>query len=268
MLIADAQVHIWNKVVPGGKPHRPEPFGADELLALMDGAGVDRVVLVPPSWNDDGNGLVIQAAQKHPDRFAAMGLISLTDPVSRELVPTWKATPGLVGIRLPLHTERLAAPLKDGSAGWFWPAAEAAGLPLMIYAPGFLPLISEIAREHPKLRIVIDHLGIPLPEHGLRVDPHVDEALKLASLDNVAVKVSSLPLYSNAPYPFEDVHVHACRALGAFGPSRTFWGTDLSRLSCTYQEAVTMFTERMPCLSKQDQELVMGRALREWIGWT
>jgi predicted TIM-barrel fold metal-dependent hydrolase len=59
--IVDAQVHLWKaesddwKWVPGMKPQMPEPFTIEKLVPLMDEAGVDRVVVVPPSWPGDRN---------------------------------------------------------------------------------------------------------------------------------------------------------------------------------------------------------------------
>jgi len=52
--IVDAQIHLWKAPsadwpwVPGIKPQMPEPFTIDKLLPMMDEAGVDRVVIVPP----------------------------------------------------------------------------------------------------------------------------------------------------------------------------------------------------------------------------
>jgi len=54
MRIVDAQVHIWAANTPErpwparAEPHRT-PLGKEELLAEMDKAGVDGVVIVPPS---------------------------------------------------------------------------------------------------------------------------------------------------------------------------------------------------------------------------
>jgi hypothetical protein len=53
----------------------------------------------------------------------------------------------------------------------------------------------------------------------------------------------------------------------AFGPRRTFWGTDWTRLPCPWRQAVTLFTEELPWLSGQDKEWIMGRAICEWLGW-
>ena len=57
------------------------------------------------------------------------------------------------------------------------------------------------------------------------------------------------------------------RALDAFGAKRVFWGSDISRLRCTYRQCVTMFTEEMPWLKGSDLEWVMGRGVCEWLGW-
>jgi hypothetical protein len=47
-----------------------------------------------------------------------------------------------------------------------------------------------------------------------------------------------------------------------------FWGTDITRMPCSWRQCVTMFTEELPWLSGRDRELVMGRAVCAWLGWT
>jgi hypothetical protein len=79
-LIVDAQVHLWKAEspdwpwVPGMTPQMPEPFTIERLVPLMDEAGVDRAVIVPPSWPGDRNDYGIEAAKRYPNRFAVMGL--------------------------------------------------------------------------------------------------------------------------------------------------------------------------------------------------
>jgi hypothetical protein len=46
-----------------------------------------------------------------------------------------------------------------------------------------------------------------------------------------------------------------------------FWGTDWSRLPCSYRQGVTMFTEELSWLSAEDKEWIMGRGVGEWLGW-
>jgi len=38
-------------------------------------------------------------------------------------------------------------------------------------------------------------------------------------------------------------------------------------MPCSYRQCVTMFTEELPWLAGNDRDLVMGRAVCEWIGW-
>ena len=57
------------------------------------------------------------------------------------------------------------------------------------------------------------------------------------------------------------------RVFDAFGPRRMFWGTDITRMQCSWRQCVTMFTEEMPWLRGADLDLVMGQAFCDWIGW-
>jgi hypothetical protein len=41
----------------------------------------------------------------------------------------------------------------------------------------------------------------------------------------------------------------------------------LRSTKCTYRQAVTMFTEEMDFLSKDDLEWIMGRGLAECLPW-
>jgi hypothetical protein len=72
---------------------------------------------------------------------------------------------------------------------------------------------------------------------------------------------------SNEPYPFADTFGAIQKVYDAFGPSRTFWGTDYTRMRCSWRQCVTMFTEELPWLAGEDRDLVMGRAVCDWLRW-
>ena len=91
--------------------------------------------------------------------------------------------------------------------------------------------------------------------------------IALGRRPNVAVKASVLPFFVTDPYPYRSLHPYLRRVYDAYGPQRLFWGTDLSRLPCTYREGVTMFTEEIPWLTDEDKEWIMGRGVCEWLGW-
>ena len=84
------------------------------LLKEMDAADVDRVVIVPPSWEGERNDLGLDAARSHPDRFAVMGRLALDKPESRGLVAAWKKQPGMLGMRFTFHTDVYKPWLTDG----------------------------------------------------------------------------------------------------------------------------------------------------------
>src|SRR5258706_6579293 len=77
--IVDAQVHLWKADapdlpwVPGAKPQMPEPFTIEKALALMDEAGVNRVVIVTPALLGRNNDYRLQAARRPPKRFPGIG---------------------------------------------------------------------------------------------------------------------------------------------------------------------------------------------------
>ena len=275
MIITDAQVHVWAAdrpdrrwPPPGG---RPPPHGAaflpDDLLASMDSAGIDRAVLVPPSFEGDRNDLCLEAARAHPDRFAVMGRLSMTDPASRDLVPGWLDEPGMLGVRLTFGMGPSRTWLTDGTCDWFWKAAENADIPVMVYPPGELRALRSIASRHPGLRLVIDHLGVHPAVRDNALDPVLDELVTLATLDNVAVKATTVPTMVSEPYPFGSLHARIKRVVDAFGPARVFWGSDLSRLTCTYAEARDLFLEELDFLTPAELSLIMSDGLSAWIGW-
>lgn len=127
MTIIDAQVHVWPGETPerpyikrdASKPHRTVPLRYEDLLREMSVAGVDRVILVPPSWEGYRNDYARAAAQNHPDRFAVMGKVPLNDPASRDKLATWLNQPGMLGFRISFRHSGTHSFLDDGTADWF-----------------------------------------------------------------------------------------------------------------------------------------------------
>ncbi len=270
MKIIDAQVHIWSQTVipPGGGHRQVTSFTAEELLAEMKEAGVDAGLNHPPaSWDPTSNALAIEVAKKYPDRFAIMGQFPPDDRSNERLIPGWRGTPGMMGLRWAMLYRNQPTEVKDGTYDWIWPAAEKAGVPVSLQAGVFLKKFRWIAEAHPRLTLMIDHCGLKVLTKDADALEHLDELLTLAKLPNVAIKATAAPAYSSQPYPFRNLHDPLHRIFDAFGPDRFFWGTDLTRMTCTYRQCVTFFTEELPWLKGQDLEKVMGRGLCKWIGW-
>jgi len=275
MTIIDAQVHVWPPetaerryiTADASKPHRPIPLTYNNLLDEMKVAGVDRVILVPPSWEGYRNDYALEAAQKYPDRFAVMGKVQLNDPASQGRIASWLKQPGMLGFRISFRHSGTHSFLDDGTADWFWAECERYDIPVMIFAPFAVKKIGAIAERHPGLRVIVDHMGLNVQWKGKDLGPGIDVLLKFARMKNVGVKASCLPCYVDEPYPFPTLHPQIHRVVDAFGPQRIFWGTDLSQMPCSYRQAVTLFTEELDFLSAQDKEWIMGRALAHWLRW-
>ena len=78
MTVVDAHAHVFARVserFPRDVHEDYFPAGADataeELLAEMAAAGVDRAVLVPVTHHDE---YVADCVERFPDRFAAIGV--------------------------------------------------------------------------------------------------------------------------------------------------------------------------------------------------
>lgn len=275
MKIIDAQVHIWQADSPerphikedASKPHRPIPLTYERLLGEMTSAGVDRVILVPPSWDGYRNDYALEAAQKFPDSFAVMGKVPLNDPASKEKLPTWLEQPGMKGFRISFRHSGTHSLLDDGSANWFWAECERYDIPVMIFAPFAVAVIGKIAERHPGLRVIVDHMGLNVQWKGKNLIPGVDLLLPFARLPNVAVKASCLPCYVAEKYPFPSLHPQIRRVVDVFGPQRTMWGTDLSQSPISYRQNVTLFTEELDFFSASDREWIMGKTLAQWLRW-
>ena len=274
MLIVDSQVHIWGANTPErpwpkrSNPHRAEPFGADELLGAMNAAGVDRVAIVPPSWEGDRNDLALAAAQAHPNRFAVMGRLDPQSPASRGMLATWRKQPGMLGLRFNVYSPVLKPLLIEGHLDWVWREAEQYDVPIYVLVThAMVHLIDAIAERHPRLKLVMDHMALTGHDKDEKAFHDFDQVLAIARRPNVAAKISALPSYSTDKYPYPSLHPYMRKAYDAFGPKRLFWGTDISRSPIPYRQQITLFTEELPWLAGEDLEWVMGRGVCEWLGW-
>jgi predicted TIM-barrel fold metal-dependent hydrolase len=274
--IVDAQVHLWKaetedwKWVPGMKPQMPEPFTIEKLVPLVEQAKVDRVVIVPPSWPGDRNDYGLEAARRYPNRFAVMGRVPLKNPqVAAALLPKWKEQPGMLGVRLTFLGATQTW-LTDGTADWFWPEAEKAGLPVMFLTDGQNAQIAGVAERYPRLQLIADHMGIGgnTLKDG-RIPDAVSQTASLAKYPNVSVKLSATANYSSEAYPFRDFTPHIKRLFEAYGPKRCYWGTDMTNGfdKATYAQRITHFTEELPFLTEEDKDWIMGKAILERLKW-
>jgi predicted TIM-barrel fold metal-dependent hydrolase len=224
----------------------------------MDEAGVDRAILVPPSWEGDRNDVVLQAVQDFPERFRAMGRVNLEAPSSIDFTH-WMDAPGMLGIRLMLVGSFI------GLNDWFWPAVSNAGIPVMVAAPGQNAEVGAVARTFPDARLIIDHMGLGFATRE-EVDPLIDDLVEVADSPNVAVKISAFPKIMKEEPPFPTLPPILKRVVAAFGADRCMWGSDLTGMTCPYIDWVRAITDA-EYLSEGEKELIMNGSISRWLNW-
>jgi predicted TIM-barrel fold metal-dependent hydrolase len=271
MQIVDAQIHTWGTGLPSNQSHwQITSFTPADAIRLMDEGGLDAAVIHPPGWDPGSTDMAFKAVRDYPGRFAIMGSLPLDDPASRGKVGRWRDQPGMLGLRYTFLHDPARRWIADGTIDWLWAAAEEAGVPIALLATDSFPSIACIAERHPRLRLTIDHLGgrgglTTLKDHAAMT--HMPDLVALAKYPNIAVKATGAPGYSAEAYPYPIMQGYLRQIYDAFGPHRMFWGTDISKMPCSWRQCVTMFTEDLPWLSETDKKLVMGDALCAWWGW-
>ena len=274
MLITDAQVHIWEEDRPDrpwprrdiGVPQKPNGYSAEEMLSEMQAAGVDRAVLVPPTYVGEGNETAIEVQQKYPTRFAIMGRFDIRRPDMKEALALWKDQPGMLGIRHTFYGQ-FREWFENGDYEPFWTAAEEYGVPVMCLTHGFPETLGPIADRHPGLKLIVDHFGAYLDKAGAEAFAMMDRLLPLARHNNILVKVTCAPSISADPYPFQDLYPFLHRIYETFGPRRLMWGADITRLSSTYTECLKHFQEGLDFLNEEDKEWILGKTVAVELNW-
>ena len=271
----DSQVHAYERNHPGrpwaGTLHGPAEVTGDQMVAAMDGVGVDGAVLVSPfSMYRYDASYAKEVYAVHPSRFRLVKPVDPTDPAVLDTIADWASTDGTVGIRIFLRDDVSADPADPGINRVLAAAAQHS-LPVNMACTGRLEQAGQLAGRNPNTQLVIDHLGLPQPhEPPAPAQPFADlpKLLALATHDNVAVKISGACTLSHEPFPYKDLWDPLGRIFDAFGFGRCMWGTDWTRAVglLTYQQGVESFrvTDR---LSDSDRAALMGDTLQRVYNW-
>ncbi|GII76975.1 hypothetical protein Sru01_19570 [Sphaerisporangium rufum] len=267
-------IDVWAQPTLAGRPGRlPMPeitrlfeksgsaglidaaIGPDELVKMMDEAGVD--VLLLSAWHRPGgwvisNDDVAEFTSRHPDRFRGLAAVDLADPMGavRELRRAVEEL-GFVGLRVvpwlwelpPDH--RLYYPLYVACVEYGVPFCTQVGHtgPLMPSETGRpVPYLDRVALDLPELVIVGGHIG----------HPWTDEMIGVAwKHDNVYIDTSAyLPRY----YPPQLVHF-----MNTYGRGKVMFGTNWPQLP--HDRALAQVAE-LPLSPEARAEFLGGAARR------
>jgi len=251
---------------PGGQ-HGPNPVNevpdASRLLRWMQEENVDGIVAVQKRmiYRYD-NSYILDSSDAHPALFSAVVILDAEDAGTPALVRRWVRDHGLAGLRL------FGGRRPDGSMPWLdspaalrsWEVAQEAGIvmDLEVLAQGgggpSIPAIMALARAHPDVRVVLDHLLEPEMDEGAHFG--LDERYEqLAQCPNISFKFTSinLDICREAGIPAEKV---LRRAVDLYGADHVMWGSDIGTSSGTYREMVARFLEAAVLLTPAELRAV------------
>lgn len=276
MPIIDSQVHAYERDHPGrpwaGMLHGPSEVTGDQMVAAMDAVGVDGAILVSPfSMYRFDASYAVEVQKQHPGAFGLVKPVDPSDPGVDDVISDWKASPGVVGIRIMLNREPSDDPADPGINRVLATAARL-DLPVNMLIWGRIEQAGGLAARNPHTQIVIDHLGLQQPfEPPAPPEPWAElpSVLALAAYPNVAIKISGACTLSHEPFPYPDIWEPLARIFDRFGLERCLWGTDWTRATnlLTYAQGVEPFrmTDR---LSDTDRETLMGGASARIYRWS
>ena len=230
----------------------------ESLLDQMERHGIAAAVLVQHGGEFD-NRYLSDCCRRYPDRFVAVGLTNPADPTAPDHMAEWATWPGLRGVRF-----------MPGDPAVLWQAASDLGLIVSLFgtAPRLAdPDLRRLLTRYDRVTVCLEHLGKPDPDEPAPY-PIYRQALALAELPNVYLKVSGFYSFTHQRYPYTDVQPFADLALAAFGPRRMMWASDFPPVSGRegYHNALAFPNLLFPGLAPDERAWLMGRTAQSVWG--
>ena len=240
-------------------------FTVEQVLALMDEAGVDRTLLVQPNtaYGYD-NRYTALSARRFPERFVSVPIVDMEADGAADTLRTLNEDEGMTGVRLFARA---------GSGEWLdnpktdpvWELAQELGFPIsVLLGIKRTPMLAAMLERFPGVTVALDHLGSVTFEDG---PPYETAApiFDLARFPNLRLKFSPTNelTASRGPGDIKDV---LKRFVDRFGVDRLMWGSNFSATyEPPYAQLVEMGRESLSFLTPGERAKIMGgNALEVW----
>jgi predicted TIM-barrel fold metal-dependent hydrolase len=262
-MIVDVHVHYHTadqlKLDLPGTAYRAE---LDDVVKAADEAGVDRLIQVIPVAANFDNAPSLEGAARYHDRIRVFGAVDPRGPALRERLASLKAQPYAVGLRYVLVIPPMNAWLRDGTLRDFWGEVERADLPISVYAPGCETEVSDIARRHPHLRLLVEHFDAQM----FSDDPFKTwlDVMNFAGIPNIYLKASGLLEATHERGPFPVAHERLKQVYEVFGADRLMWASNYPAVlhACSYHDTVD-FIDDAAFLTAVDRVKIFGGTANE-----
>lgn len=235
-MIVDAHVHLSGSVYPGD-----EPRGVMDLLAAMDGAGIDTALVMSLSLAD--NAPVLAAGRAHPDRLTSFVVPAIGADVDEQLARA--VADNHVGGIGEIYLRCGPAQLPQSHLEPVLAVAQSYRLPVVLHTGEFsytAPAIMEgIAREYPEVKFILAHMGslafvldaIGVAKHCPNVFLETSGMPSAAMLRRSIVECGPERLLFGSDYPYWHPEVERARIEAAeldAGVERMVLGENAARL--------------------------------------
>ena len=238
----------------GGKQSdwsRERPVSAEQMLAAMDEAGIEKSVLVQAStcYGHD-NSYVADAVAAHPRRFAGVFSVDMLAPDAPDKIQLWRGK-GLGGLRVFIagHTTAQEARLDDPRSFPAWECAVEAGLPICVQvrSPG-LGQLETLLQRFRRARVILDHMARPVADDA-------GSLFALAKYENLYLKLTTHNL-RDAPQSFLE------RVVKTFGASRIAWGSNFPASDGKLAALLADARQALAALSETEREWIFSHTAK------
>jgi L-fuconolactonase len=273
VVIVDAHLHVWRAA--GGETPGVDTIVSPQTDVPIELAShtllenhVERAVLVQPVFRCEDNTYVAACASADPNRFAAVCVVDPRMPEAELRLEHWAAR-GCRGLRLRPRISSEGAIFGDPSTYPLWETAARLRIVVsLLSSPEHAPIIGSLAARFPDVPIVLDHMGHPRVEDGVR-GADFRTLLQLARHPRVFVKASGFYHFSHEQFPYADCHDLIRAVYDCFGPERIFWGSDFPHVvpSCGYARGLLVLPEALEWTAAERESVMGTNAMRlYWPG--
>jgi predicted TIM-barrel fold metal-dependent hydrolase len=121
-----------------------------------------------------------------------------------------------------------------------------------------MPAATALARRHPDLAIVLEHIGFPRARDTEYFENWKRSLNELASAQNVTVKISGLAM-TDPYFTKESLRPWVDACVEAFGPDRCVVGSNwpVDRLYSSYDVIMDLYREYISTLSDSEQTRIL-----------
>jgi L-fuconolactonase len=270
-MIVDAHHHLWDPtrrdypwMVGDVLAPLVRPYTVDDLWEVTDGRVAHTVLVQTISDQNETTEFLAVASENNGLIKGVVGWVDLTAPDVADRIAELRAGPGgdrLVGIRHQVQDEPDPGWLSRPEVLGGLRAVADAGLAydLLVLVPQ-LKVATEVVRQLPELRFVLDHLAKPGIAAG-EWEPWASRVAELAAEPNVSAKLSGLVTEASwTDWTAGQIAPYAKHALDVFGADRLMYGSDwpVCTLAASYGEVWDLAGTLIQDLSETEREAILG----------